>query len=317
MVRMISALLGLVLCNPLWAADKGPALPDYPADRVAANTWVIHGPIGYPSPENQGFMNNPAFVVTAEGVVVIDPGSSLQSGEMVMRQIRTVTDKPVIALLNTHVHGDHWLGNHAFRNADPEVPIYGHPKMLERVAQGAGLQWVDLMLRASEGATAGTDVRGPNIAIGHGESLTFGGVEFKFHHPGPSHTDNDLMIEIPSEKVLFLADNVCNERIVRMDDGTFRGSVAVADYALTIPVEVYVPGHGQTNGAGFVRDYRDYMKELYGHVKTLYDEGMSDYEMKPIIKEKLARFDDWTGFEDELGKHISLAVLEAEQAMFE
>lgn len=318
MQRTLTWLAALLLAAPVLADERGPAVPDYAADKVAAHTYVIHGPTGYPSPENQGFMNNPAFVLTDKGVVVVDPGSSVQTGEMVLRQIRKVTDKPVLAVLNTHVHGDHWLGNHAFRNADPEVPIYGHPAMIAGIEKGAGIEWIDRMLRATEKKTAGTEVRAPNIAIGDGDEVRLGGMTFRFHHPGPAHTSTDLMIEVPQDRLLFLADNVCNQRIVRMDDGTFRGSVATIDAALALPdVEVYVPGHGQTAGVEFVHAYRDYLDGLYNAAAEYYDEGMAPFEMKPQIEQRLARFKTWIGFEDELGKHISLAVLEVEQAMFE
>src|SRR5688572_10749145 len=85
-------------------ADRQEIVRDYPADRIAAHTYVIHGPRAIASVANQGFMNNPAFIVTGEGVVVIDPGSSVQAGRMVMKQLRKVTDKPVTHVLNTHVH---------------------------------------------------------------------------------------------------------------------------------------------------------------------------------------------------------------------
>ncbi len=317
-MKSIFILLTGLLTASASAGERGPAVPDYPADRVSARTYVIHGPMGYPSPENQGFMNNPAFVLTDAGVVVVDPGSSVQSGEMVLRQIRKVTDKPVLALLNTHVHGDHWLGNHAFRDADSAVPIYGHPQMLAGVEKGAGEEWIDRMLRSTEGATAGTEVRGPNVAVGHGDEVTFGNVTFRFHHYGQAHSTSDLMIEVPEERLLFLADNVCNERVVRMDDGTFRGSVATIDSALAIPdIAVYVPGHGRTADAAFVHAYRDYLNGVYAAAEELYEQGMAPFEMKPVIEQRLLRFKDWIGFDDELGKHISLAVLEVEQAMFE
>ncbi|MEW8078440.1 MAG: hypothetical protein AB2822_10155 [Candidatus Thiodiazotropha endolucinida] len=67
---------------------------DYPVEQIAQHTYVIHGPLGYPSVENQGFINNPGFVVTQNGVVLIDPGSSVQAGRMVLRQIKSITDKP-------------------------------------------------------------------------------------------------------------------------------------------------------------------------------------------------------------------------------
>ena len=84
-------------------------------------------------------MNNPAFVVSDEGVVVIDPGSSLQVGEMLLARIEKVTDKPILAVFNSHIHGDHWLGNQAIRDRYPEVPIYGHDRVGPKILAGAGI----------------------------------------------------------------------------------------------------------------------------------------------------------------------------------
>ncbi len=125
-------------------------------DKVAEDTYVIHGPLGLPSPENQGFMNNPAFIVGDTGVVVVDPGSSVQVGEMLLERIERVTDKPVVAVFNSHIHGDHWLGNQAIRARYPEVPIYGHERVGPKIISGVGTQWIQLMLELTQRATAGT-----------------------------------------------------------------------------------------------------------------------------------------------------------------
>lgn len=319
MLRTLAGALvafGLTTAAAL-AAERGPAVPDYPAEQVAPNTYVIHGPLSYPNPENQGFMNNPAFVLTDAGVVVVDPGSSVQTGAMVLRQVREVTDAPLAAVLNTHAHGDHWLGNQALREADPEVPIYGHPEMIRAIEEGAGERWVSNMESMTEGATRGTRVVGPNHTVADGDTLAIGGVTFRFHHPGPAHTDSDVMIEVAEEDLLFLGDNACNERIVRMDDGTFQGSVEVLEAARSVEADVLVPGHGQTGGWAIVDAYQAYLEGLYDAVSEYYDQGMMDYEMKPKVRERMARFHDWSGFEEELGKHISLAMLEYEQRMFE
>ena len=135
---ILLSLTLLVATSLSWAAPKGAPVRDYSFEQVAKNTWVIHGPLGLPNVENQGFMNNPGMVLTGQGVVIIEPGSSVQSGEMVLRMVKEVTDLPVIAVFNTHIHGDHWLGNQAIREAYPDVPIYGHTKMLAMVAAGAG-----------------------------------------------------------------------------------------------------------------------------------------------------------------------------------
>lgn len=314
--RTLLAWLLLLLALPALAA-RGPDLPDYPADQVAPGLYVIHGPVGYPSPENQGFMNNPAFLVTETGVIVVDPGSSVQTGEMVLRQIRKVTDKPLLAVLNTHVHGDHWLGNQALVAAAPEVPIYAHPKMLEQVARGAGEEWVQRMMSATNGATEGTVPRGPTIALEGGETLSLGGLTFKTHYYPHVHTTTDLMFEVPELGALFLGDNACNRRIVRMDDGSFRGSIeALNGVQGVVTARVLIPGHGLTGGWQIVDDYRGYLSGVYEGVAGLYEEGIIDFDMKPRIAERLSRFKDWPGFEEELGKHISLAYLEVEAGTF-
>jgi glyoxylase-like metal-dependent hydrolase (beta-lactamase superfamily II) len=299
------------------AAGRGPALPDYPAEEVASGVFVIHGPVDYPNPDNQGFMNNPAFLVTDDGVIVVDPGASVQSGEMVLRQIRKVTDKPLIAVLNTHVHGDHWLGNQAMRAEAPEVPIYGHPKMIAAIEAGAGAEWIDRMLSATDGATRGTEAVAPNRTLDDGDVLDIGGLTFRVHHFGHQHTHTDLMISVPERSLLFLADNANNGRIVRMDDGSFTGLIAGLEQIRDkVDAEVLIPGHGRTGGWEIVEQNLDYLRTLHGGVVELYDEGISDFEMKPAIAERLSAFSDWPGFDTELGKHISLAYLEVEADAF-
>ena len=86
--------------------------------------WMIYSPDGFPTPENQGMMANITFVETAKGIVVIDTGASVQIGEMAIRMMKTFTKKPVIALFNSHYHGDHFLGNQAFVEAYGPMPIY-------------------------------------------------------------------------------------------------------------------------------------------------------------------------------------------------
>jgi len=220
----------LILCFPVSTlAETGPEVPDYPADQIAEHIYVIHGPLELPNPENQGFMNNPGIVVTSKGVVILDPGSSVQSGEMVLRAVRKISGQPVVAVFNSHIHGDHWLGNQAVRAAYPQAPIYGHPNMIEFINAGEGRNWVELMETNSS---------------------------------------------------------------------------------------VYVPGHGPTGDKAVPERFLRYLEILYASVKHYYNEGMSDFEMKPQVAEALKDYADWSGFEEELGKHISLTYLQIEEAEF-
>ena len=195
------------------------------------------------------------LVVTPSGVVIVDPVSSGHIGDMVLRQMRAITAKPVIAVLNTHVHGDHWLGNDAVLRAFPGVPIYGHPKMIAAIDAGAGEQWIDSMNRLTGNAVAGTQVVKPTNAVGDGTVLDLGGFQFRIHHNGTAHTNNDLMIEVVGEDLLFTGDNASNGRILRMDDGSFEGNAEALKLALSLNREVVVPGHGQTAGPELIEAY--------------------------------------------------------------
>lgn len=285
---------------------------DHAAEQVAARTWVIHGPLGDPSPANQGFMNNPAFVVTADGVVVIDPGSSVHAGRMVLRQIRKVTDKPVTHVLNTHVHGDHWLGNHAFHDVVPGAQFMAHPLMIEGARGGQAKRWLDLIDQLTGGFTRGTRPVIPTVPVVEDQSFTAGGVTFRILAPPKAHSGTDIMIHVVEEGVLFLGDNVMNGRLGGMGDGSFRGNIAACERAAAVPAQVFVPGHGRTAGKEIVTAYRDYLSILFETARAEYDKGKQDYEMKETIRAKLGRFVGWEGFDLNFGRHIGVAVLEIE-----
>src|SRR5215213_6837083 len=171
----VGAVAAVVIGCVALAADKKDVVRDYPLDKIAAHTYVIHGGLGYFSVANQGFMNNPAFVVTREGVVVIDPGSSVQAGRMVMKQLRKVTDKPVTHVLNTHVHPDHWFGNQAVLEVYPRAMLMAHPETIKRGPVIAE-EWVTLIHTLTNGFTAGTRGDAANVAIGDGAEVKTGGV---------------------------------------------------------------------------------------------------------------------------------------------
>jgi len=312
LIRVPALLLGALLGG---AALAGDIVRDYPVDRIATHTYVIHGPREIASVANQGFMNNPAFVVTAEGVVVIDPGSSLQSGRMVMKQLRKVTGKPVTHVLNTHVHGDHWLGNQAVREAFPGAVLMAHPEMIKRV-RGIAEEWVSTMHRLSGGFTEGTRAVMPTVAIGNGEELKTGGITFRIHAPPAAHSHTDIMIQVVEDSVVFGGDNFLFPRLPRLDDATFKGSIEACRVAAGLNARHYVPGHGPTGGVEIVNAYQSYLATLYAEVKKHYDAGQSDFQMKDAVLAKLEPWSGWTHFNDVVGKHISLVFLEVERDSF-
>ena len=293
-------------------AAPNDMIRNYPVLKVAPDTYVIHGPLGEPSVANQGFMNNPGWVIAGDQVVVIDPGSSVQAGRRVVQQIKKTTRLPVTTVYTTHIHGDHWLGNQAILEAWPKALLVAHPNMIAKAQAGEAQSWVNTMSRLTQGYTEGTRAVIPTLVTADGTTTKIGNRVFTVHLSNDAHSKSDIMIEVDNG-VLFTGDNVLNKRVARMDDGSFVGTIKEIDRALALPVKVIVPGHGKTGGREVLTAQKAYLQTLFDAVKTEYDLGKSDFEMKPVVEKKLAKFKHWHGFDAALGKHVSLAVLEIEQ----
>ena len=292
------------------------SLNDYPLTKITDKVYVIHGPIDLPNPQNQGFINNPGIVLTSRGVVVVDPGSSAASGKMVLAKIKTLTDKPVIAVFNTHIHGDHWLGNGAIKAAYPKAVIYAHPEMLALAKAGEGKNWIKLLNRLTKGATKDTIPLAPDLAISNGETLKLGDTSFRIYHTGKAHTHNDIMIEVVEQGVMFLGDIVLNGRIGRMTDGNIKGNITTIEVALKTKVKHFVPGHGASGGREVVQPYFIYFQTIYRLVKKYAAEDMLDYEIKPKVVAKLGAYKNWLEFKFEVGRHVNYAYSQIQDEAF-
>jgi len=312
-------MIGLaLLTSAAMAMQKAiPIQKVYKPEQVADNVYVIHGPVGFPSPENQGFMNNPAFIVGDKGVVVVDPGGSVQIGEMVLARIAEITDKPVVAVFNSHIHGDHWLGNDAIRSKYPNVPIYGLENVGPKIIGGKGTQWIQLMLSRTKNATAGTKVVAVDHPVKNGDVIKAAGLTFEVFNNGKAHTDTDIMVLVKERGVMFLGDNAGNGRVMRLENGSYRGGVEAMDIAMKTGATIFVPGHGLTGGKEVPQSYRKYLSTIWEVVEAGYNDGKDDFEIRPALEKKLQHWAKWDGFEQGLGGHISRAYLEVEAASFE
>jgi len=298
------------------ASDPSRAIrANYPLDRLTPNVYVIHGPTADPTPENQAFRNNPGIVLTKEGAVVIDPGSSVHVGEMVVRKVKTLTGKPIVAVFNTHAHGDHWLGNEGIKLAYPRAVIYAHPKMKAMAIQNEGRMWIKAFNERSAGAAEGTTPVGPDKAVNDGDVIAIGGTRFRVMHPGPAHTDHDLMIEVLEEKVLFFGD-IVRDGLFSPFQASFKGNIAAIDRGFKTNARVFVPGHGRSGDRTVAMNYRRLLETVREQVRENYRNGLSDFEMKPKITKALAAYRGWSSLDDSLGPLVSAAYQEIEAEEF-
>lgn len=311
-IIMLAMMVNIVVALP---RDQLAIKQDYPLSRLSKNVYVIYGPNEEVSKQNQAFRNNPVIVLTNKGVVVIDPGSSVYTGEMVVKKVKALTNQPIVAVFNTHVHGDHWLGNHGIQNFYPGVTIYGHQKMIDGIKSGDGDMWIKAINNRSEGAIEGTKIVAPNKAVKDGELIKMGNVTFRVIYSGKTHSDSDIMLEIVEDKIFFFGDVLRVENLSPFMS-SFSGNLKALDMAEKRNANLYVPGHGPSGGKELINHHRRFITILKKEVKKYYDEGLSDFEMKPKVIKALGEYKSWSGFDENIGRLINLAYLEVESESF-
>jgi len=299
---------------------EGPPVADIPAQKLSPHVWMIYSPDGFPTPENRGMMANVIFVVTTAGVVVIDSGASLQIGQMAIRMIRKVTDKPVVAVFNSHYHGDHWLGNHAFvKTYGDKLPIYALPSTIEKLKGAEGNLWRSLMERWTNQSTLGTQVVLPNSPVQQGQSIQIGDVTFRMHHYGTAHTPSDLCVEVVQDKVTAVGDIAMTNRIANMDDGSYPGTFKYyKSLEAATGQQLWVPGHGQAR-PDLLKTYGEFMAGIWEPCLKAVEDGKTEAEARAAVMKDprvAARAKSMQGFDGNIGKYVSLAYLEAEKVAF-
>lgn len=299
---------------------QGPPVADIAPIQVSQRVWMILSPDGFPTPENRGMMSNVTFVVTSLGVVILDSGSSLQIGQMALRMIRRVTDKPVVGIFNSHYHGDHWLGNDAFvRQFGPDLPIHALAETRTRILGVEGNAWRSLLERWTNQSTAGTRIVAPNRVVQAGQVLQFGDTRFRMHHYGTAHTPSDLSVEVVEDRVTMVGDIAMTNRIANIDDGSYLGTFKYYEaLARAAGDQIWVPGHGEAR-RDLLKTYGQFLAGIWEPCLQAVKDGKTEAQARAAVMQDprvASRAQTMQGFEGNIGKYVSLAYLEAEKEAF-
>jgi len=220
-----------------------------------------------PGPSSaEGLGANSGFVVGDESVLVIDSRFTNHHARQLLEAIRSVTDLPVAYLVDTHYHPDHVWGNSIFRAegaiiiARPETrvemerfsPVYmdyyrqRKPEVFEMIKD------VELVLPDS---LAGDELR-----------LDLGGIEAVVTFYGPGHTAGDLVVSVPSKKIVFTGGLVSNGYHPNMGDqgADFDNWLLTLDRIEESRPVIVVPGQGPAGDAGMIERQKSYIIDLTG-----------------------------------------------------
>ncbi len=217
---------------------------------------VADGVYAYVQPDGSWWINNPGFLVGAEGVTAIDASSTERRTRAFLGAIGAVTPAPVRTLVNTHHHGDHTNGNCLFAGAT----IVGHTNCLDNMrdqriggleAVFGEVEWGDLTVAT------------PTVTFDDHVDLHVDDLRVELHYIGtPAHTTGDVVAWIPDRGVLFAGDLVFNGGTPFVLMGSVAGSLAALERVRQFGAATIVPGHGPVCGAEQIEVVAGYLTFL-------------------------------------------------------
>jgi uncharacterized sulfatase len=267
----LSGLLLLSLMPPAIYADSF----QYPlqAQLIAPDTYVLEGKTEDFSKLNGGYIVNTAYIVTQDGVIVIDTGASRRFGEQQRAYIEKATGKKINRVYLTHHHPDHFLGNQAYA----DVPIYALPATQQGIQQ-QGENFSDNMYRLIGDWMRDTKVTPPTQAAKAGKETVGGHVLELLGLQG--HTPGDLAMFDHTTGVLFSGDLVFNNRAATTPNANIQQWLSALDTLLQLPFKVLVPGHGKvTTDNAPIAQTRAYLEWLQSSLQTAAAQGLDMTEV--------------------------------------
>lgn len=210
---------------------------------VADHTFAVLGSNGMP---------NAAFVTwPGEGVIVVDSRFTPAYAEEMMEEIRAVTSDDVIALINTHFHCDHVLGNRVI----PTDRIISHDSAKQELER-RGDDYVEMVRRSRPDLAdelVGVSLHLPTETFDDRVELRLGELALDLVHPGvTAHTDGDVWIGVDQSATLIAGDLVFNGIVPVLRDGDISGLRRALSDLAEKPFKTVIPGHGQAGGPELV-----------------------------------------------------------------
>jgi len=274
----LTAILAFVLAMPALASED--IADQYPQSELYSKPveFIPHvfsaiGATAPPTYENAGHNNNLSFVVTGDGVVVVNGGASYRLARALHDEIKLVTDQPVKLVINENGQGHAMLGNSYW--AEQGVDILAHVEAIEEI-EAEGDFILQGMERYNRDKAEGTTVVVPNLSFEDRYDLTMGDVTFEILHLGPAHGPGDTQVWIPQWSIVIAGDMAFHERMPPIFEGACTKCwIETFDGPFTDLGATYViPGHGHpTNMAQVTRYTTDYLKDLRAKIGEHIDNG--------------------------------------------
>lgn len=261
---LFASLAGMAVASPAFALETVT---------VADGVFAIVGDIGQRSKENLGSNATFGAVVTADGVVLIDAGATVKGAAAIDAELRKVTDRPVVAVIDTGGQDHRWLGNSYWKAKGARI-ISSAAAVADQRAR-FDVQWMGLTQLVGAEGIQGTEPVYATETFETGLDLVIGGVSMRLIHPGRAHTPGDLIVWLPGQRIAFSGDIVFTGRMLGILPAPVSTSgdwIKAFDTLAALDPRVIVPGHGRPASLEQARrDTRDYLAHLRAGVKAVLE----------------------------------------------
>jgi len=267
---------------------------------------------------------NAAVIMTDDGVIVVDSHSKPSAARALYKEIQAVTKKPVRKMINTHFHWDHWQGNEVYAAANPGLEIVATQQTRENLtkpdAGRGGIPFIEQQIKTlpTEVEKLKSDILKetnadtkknlesnlqqaetylqelkqikpalPTRTVSTTATLREQGREIQLHVLGRGHTDGDLYIYLPKEKVVMTGDALV-DWMPFINDGYPEDWVTTLTALEKLDFTHIIPGHGEVMSKSGLTFFRGYISDLVAAVKKAAADGATLDEMKTKIAEQLA-----------------------------
>jgi glyoxylase-like metal-dependent hydrolase (beta-lactamase superfamily II) len=261
MRKLFALFAALFTLTGLARADYQPK-----AEMVVDNVYAIVGPLGQRSADNDGLNANYGFIVTPEGVILIDAGASRLGAEKLAAAVARVTDKPIRWLINTGSQDHRWLGNAYFTKKGAETLALARTAANQAQFAEQHMQ----MLKGFLGDRLNGTVPEPAKRTPGGDEATLelGGETLVLRYTD-AHFPGDAWVWLPKHNVVFTGDLVYVDRLLGVLpwSSVKKGQKAFHALEALNPKHV-VPGHGRVCDLAQARresgDYEDFLANVIG-----------------------------------------------------
>jgi rhodanese-related sulfurtransferase/glyoxylase-like metal-dependent hydrolase (beta-lactamase superfamily II) len=260
---------------PVLQYDKAPAsfLYDLPQE-VIPGVWSAIGATAPGTYENSGHNNNLSFIITGEGVVVVNAGDNYLLAQSLHDEIRKRTDQPVKYVVLENGQGHAMLGAKYWQAQGAK--IVAHRDTAEYI-EHMGYEALATMRARARDKAFRTEVVMPDVVYDDTLDLSMGGWKIQVLHLGNAHHHGDTMVWLPEKKLVIAGDTAFHVRMLPIFEDTDTAAwIDVWDRFEALGAETVIPGHGGPTDMATVRKWtRDYLVHLREQVAAVIARGGS------------------------------------------